>query len=169
MHVFVQHRPSYGGDNMNITYKFNSDLQIRTAPPRLTMVQGDSHSRVVEMTVTSGGEAWVPENIDNVMLRYQKSDGTGGSYDTTPDGIKAWALEENRLRIAIAPQMLTVPRLVHTWMVLISRKINKEISQRIRPVPQIRTVIAFLAYQLPCSTIGLWKEINSCFYTTNGL
>lgn len=103
---------------MKITHKITADLQNSTVPPRLAMVQCDYNSREVEVTVTSGNKAWIPENMETVFLRYRKSDGTGGSYDALPDGTKAWAVEENRVTVCIAPQMLTVPGLVEAQLVL---------------------------------------------------
>lgn len=103
---------------MKVTHKINADLQICAAVPRLTMVQSDLHSREMEITVTSGGIAWIPENIHKVLLQYRKSDGTGGSYDTLPDGNQAWAINGNKITICVAPQMLTVPGLVEAQVIL---------------------------------------------------
>lgn len=103
---------------MKITHRIKADLQIRSTPPRLAMVQCDADSREIEITLTSGGAAWIPAELYTVMLQYRKSDGTGGSYDTQPDGTKAWSVEENRVTVGIANQMLTVPGLVEVQAVL---------------------------------------------------
>lgn len=120
LYIFMQHIPSYGGDIMKVTHKINTDLQIREKIPRLAMVQCDCDSREIEITITSGGTTWLPGNIDNVFLRYRKNDGTGGCYDTLPDGTKAWSVNENKVTICIAPQMLTVPGMVEAQAVLVS-------------------------------------------------
>jgi len=104
---------------MITTHKINMDLQIRNTAARLDMVQCDTHSRAVEITMTAGGEQWKPTAVDNVFLRYRKSDGTGGSYDTLPDGSRAWQLEENRLTVFLAPQVLTVPGIVEIQAALL--------------------------------------------------
>lgn len=107
---------------MIMKHKINMDLQIRSTPPRLAMVQNDIGSRTVEIVMLSGGMAWVPKNLDNVFLRYRKCDGTGGSYDTLPDGVRAWEWEENVIRIRMAPQVLTAPGLVEVQAALLKGK-----------------------------------------------
>lgn len=111
--------PTCGGDAMIIKHKINMDLQIRNTIPRLGMVCGDSLSRAVEIAMYTDGVAWKPEKLDNVLLRFRKSNGHGGSYDTLPNGTRAWDWEENRLCIQLAPQVLTVEGLVEVQAVLI--------------------------------------------------
>lgn len=77
--------------------------------PRIDAVQGDSCTRIAELVLYADGSPWVmPENA-TVRIRYHKPDDTGGSYDTLPDGSRAWRWEGNLLRLILAPQMLTVP------------------------------------------------------------
>lgn len=103
---------------MIVKHKLNMDLTIRREAPRLAMVQCDALSRAVEMTLTENGAAWTPEGVETVLLRYRKADGTGGSFDTLPDGRAAWQLEGNLLTLLPAPQMLTVPGLVEAQAAL---------------------------------------------------
>lgn len=92
---------------MIITHKLEMDMASRSAMPRIDVVQGDSNTRKLELTLLSDGDAWpVPEDAV-VWMRYCKSDGTKGIYDTLPDGTVAWSAEENVLTIVLAPQMLT--------------------------------------------------------------
>lgn len=92
---------------MIITHKLEMDLASRAAMPKIDVVQGDSNTRELELTLLSNGEAWtVPEDAA-VWIRYCKSDGTKGIYDTLPDGTAAWRAEENVLTVELAPQMLT--------------------------------------------------------------
>jgi len=97
---------------MIITHTINMDLQIRNTPHRLTMVQCDTDTRIVMLEMTSGGKLWEPGTVDRVLVRYRKSDGTGGSYDSKPDGTSAWSLNGAKLELWMAPQVLTVPGLV---------------------------------------------------------
>ena len=93
---------------MIITHKLEMDMTNRRDPDWIHVVQGDSNTRLLELTLYSGGEAWpVPEGAA-VFLRYCKSDGTKGIYDTMPDGSCAWTAEENRITLALAPQVMTV-------------------------------------------------------------
>lgn len=92
---------------MIITHKLEMDLICRTAMPRIDVVQGDSNTRAVELALLSNGEVWeIPAGVQ-VRMRYCKSDGTKGLYDTLPDGTKAWTAEGNVLTVTLAPQMLT--------------------------------------------------------------
>jgi len=103
---------------MIVKHKLNMDLTIRREAPRLSMVQCDVGFRAVVLTLTADGAAWMPEGVETVLLRYRKADGTGGSYDTLPDGTAAWQLEGNLLTLLPAPQMLTVPGLVEVQAAL---------------------------------------------------
>lgn len=97
---------------MMITHKLEMDFQDRNTMPRIHAVQGDADTRMLELTLRSAGAAWnVPEDA-RVLVRYCKSDGTKGAYDTLPDGNSAWYAEEDCLRIVLAPQMLTAEGLV---------------------------------------------------------
>ena len=101
---------------MIITHKIGMDLATRNIKPRVDVVQGDKLSRVLEVTLYDSGTAFcVPEGV-SVVMRYRKPDRTGGRYDTLPNGVKAWSAEQNVVRYALAPQMLTVPGRVEAQM-----------------------------------------------------
>lgn len=93
---------------MIIVHKLTLDLVCRDAMPRIDAVQGDCNTRMVELALQSGGEAWEIPAGTRVRLRYCKCDGTKGLYDTLPDGTVAWTTEGNRMTVILAPQMLTV-------------------------------------------------------------
>ncbi|MGN0998379.1 MAG: pyocin knob domain-containing protein [Faecousia sp.] len=98
---------------MIVTHKFSPmDLASRGVTQRIDVVQDDKYSRNLEFTLTQNGEAWsIPEGAAAV-IRFQKSDGTGGNYDTLPDGSSAYSFSGNVLTVALAPQVCTVPGLV---------------------------------------------------------
>ena len=100
-------------------HKINMDLTRRTALPRLCMVQGDCGSRAVEFTITENGIPWTGKEVEAVFLRYRLSNLHGGSYDTLPDGTKAWTMEENVLTVIIAPQLLASSGLVEAQVGLL--------------------------------------------------
>lgn len=102
-----------GGMYMIITNKVNMDLQQPAFVPAIAVVQNDRYTRNIELTLYSGGEAWTIPETAAVLLRYSKSDGTGGEYDTLPNGNVAWSATENVLTIVLAPQVLTAPGPVH--------------------------------------------------------
>lgn len=111
---------------MIVTHKVTMDLLHPGQIPRITAIQDDQYTRNVEISLYSGSDPWlIPEDV-SVLIYYRKNCGTGGQYNTLPDGTQAWAVQENQLTIALAPQVLTSPGLVTMAVSLISG--NKEIS-----------------------------------------
>lgn len=105
---------------MIITHKLEMDLQFPGQMQEIYAVQGDVNSRWLELTLRSAGEDWaIPENAV-AWMRYCKSDGTKGVYDTLPDGQCAWEAHGNVLRMALAPQMLTAAGVVLAQVVLVA-------------------------------------------------
>lgn len=92
---------------MTITHQVTMDLTGSGAYERVDAVQDDRYSRNVELRLLENGAPWmIPENVQ-VIISYCKSDGTVGQYDVLPDESAAWSISENRLTIALAPQVLT--------------------------------------------------------------
>lgn len=92
---------------MNIMHKLTVDLANRNCDSIIKAVRGDS-SRMVEITVLSDGSPWqIPEDA-SIVIRYAKPDGTTGTYDTLPDGTRAWQATGNLLTVSLAPQLFTV-------------------------------------------------------------
>ena len=60
------------------------------------MVQSDTDTRSVEISLTNNGEVWTPGGLTGVFVRYRKGDGTCGIYDTLPNGKNAWTAEKTR-------------------------------------------------------------------------
>ena len=94
---------------MIITNKLTMDLTKPNWMAAIDAVQEDRYCRDLEITLLSGGSPWTIPRDASVLIRYSKSDGTGGIYDTLPDGTKAWSAADNVLTAALAPQVLTVP------------------------------------------------------------
>ena len=97
---------------MIITHKIEMDLTGKEGMPRIDVVQGDTNTRVLELTLLEAGSPWeIPEGVQ-VRLRYCKSDGTRGVYDTMPDGRCAWSAEGSVLSCELTPQMMTTDGIV---------------------------------------------------------
>lgn len=94
---------------MIITNKLKLDLQTPGIVPTINAVQNDSYSRNLEITLFSDRKPFVFPEKCAAVIRYKKSDGKGGEYDTLPDGTAAWWAEQNILTVALAPQVLTTP------------------------------------------------------------
>lgn len=98
---------------MIITHKLRPvDLTKQGSTQRVDAVQNDQYSRCIEFPLTANGEAWTIPDGATAIVRYKKPDGTGGNYDTMPDGSPAYSIHDNTLTVILAPQVLTVPGLV---------------------------------------------------------
>lgn len=94
---------------MIVTHEVTIDLLERKSVPQIEATQFDRYTRDVKVTLLAGGEPWmIPEDV-SVVMRYSCSDGSGGEYDTMPDGSPCCSREENRLTLFLAPQVLAVP------------------------------------------------------------
>lgn len=93
---------------MKVTHKISLDMAFRGVAPRIDAVQGDTNSRVLEVTLYSGGHPWeVPAGV-SVAIGYHKPDGTAGVYDTLPDETPAVSVSGNVVSVTLAPQLLSV-------------------------------------------------------------
>lgn len=97
---------------MNVTHTLTMDLSGPAVVPKVDMVQGDQYVRVLKLALLCGGEPWTVPEDTHAIICYQKEDGTGGEYDTLPDGTIAYTAEDNILTVEIAPQVLTHAGLV---------------------------------------------------------
>lgn len=94
---------------MYVNHKLKMDLAGPAVMQKVDMVQRDQYVRKLMIELYCGGERWeIPADVHPIIC-YQKADGTGGEYDTLPDGRRAWSAEGNVLTVEIAPQMLTAP------------------------------------------------------------
>lgn len=90
---------------MIVTHKIKMDLAQKDSTPCVTLMQGDTNSRRVQFRLLEHGAAFpIPEDC-TVLVRYEAADGTGGAYDTLPDGTQAWELGDNTVTVAIVPQV----------------------------------------------------------------
>jgi len=109
---------------MMITSRVSMELLAPAEPAVISGVQEDRYTRQLEMTLTRSGESWpVPEDV-TVLVRYSRPDGSGGQYDTLPNGAQAWSAQNNVLTVALAPQVLAVPGAVNLWVSLIRQEVQ---------------------------------------------
>lgn len=104
---------------MNVTQRLVMDLTQQGLKPCAYAVQGDSGSRSLALELRSGGLAWEIPVDAALLIRYRKPDGTGGTYDTLPDGTKAWSVQGNVLLVTLAPQVCTVAGVVEMELILL--------------------------------------------------
>lgn len=104
-----------------ITHKLEKmDFARRGPTQTVSVVQDDKYSRNLEFTLMENGEAWNRPETLSVVVRYRKPDGTGGSYDTLPNGNAACSVVGNVATVALAPQVCTVPGTVRLVVALVS-------------------------------------------------
>lgn len=94
------------------------ELTHNSSSPVIYAVQDDKYSRCLELTLLANGSPWVIPEDAAVLIRYLKSDGKGGEYNTLPDENTAWTAEENVLTLTLAPQVLTCPGVVNLAVTL---------------------------------------------------
>lgn len=120
---------------MVITHKLRMDLEGKEPVQWIEVAQGDAYTRRIKMLLFSQHAKWtVPEGV-TVLIRYWKSDGKTGEYDTLPDGSAAWSVSGNELDITLVPQVLTAAGsvMLHACLILQEQVLNTfavEISVR---------------------------------------
>lgn len=70
-------------------------------------VQGET-GRGLLLRLYDGAQAWEVPAGAKIQIRFRKPDGTGGIYDTLPDGSGAWQISGSEVTVSLAPQVLTV-------------------------------------------------------------
>ena len=97
------------------------DLAKKPDPtPTVFAKQNDVLTRMLRLHLTENGRSWpMPEDARPAIV-YRKADGTGGSFDTLPDGSPAFTALEDGLTLTVAPQMLTCEGMVKCQLVLLT-------------------------------------------------
>lgn len=109
---------------MMITNNVTMDLMLPGYPAVMYAVQEDRYTRQLRIELKCSGMNWpVPENVA-LRVRYARPDGTGGEYDTLPDGSSAWSAIGNVLTVLLAPQVLEVAGSVSLWITLLQGQIQ---------------------------------------------
>lgn len=96
---------------MEIIQKVDLNLSFRGIPPKLSMVQGDSNTRIIQAQLWDGANPYTIPTGSAVMMRFRKPDGTGGLYDKTEGG-QSVTVSGSTVTVPVATQMLTVAGVV---------------------------------------------------------
>lgn len=92
------------------TSLFAIDLDRPMSPARCYAMQGESGIRYIGLVIKNNNLAWTAPGDCRVEVRYTKPDGTGGTYDTLPDGSAAFQSSILNIHtVGTVPQMFTVP------------------------------------------------------------
>lgn len=101
---------------MIISHKINQHLD-RMEEHLVEAVQGDS-GRELAMHLYYQNATWTPPEGTKAVIRYASSDGTGGCYDTMPDGAIAWNISGSVLSVRLAPRVLGTPGITRLQVLL---------------------------------------------------
>lgn len=92
---------------MEIIQKVDLNLSFWGIPPKISMVQGDSNTRIIQAQLWDGANPYTIPTGASVMVRFCKPDGTGGLYDKTEGG-QSVTVSGSTVTVPVATQMLTV-------------------------------------------------------------
>lgn len=93
---------------MMITTNIDMELTRRKEPAVVFAVQGDTNTRAIVFSLLSGGSAMRLASDTTARVRYRCGDGSGGVYDTLPDGSPACTVSGSTVSVILAPQLLAV-------------------------------------------------------------
>lgn len=127
---------------MLLTKQVTMNLNYRQIPIVMDVMQGDS-GRAIEIHFLAGDIPWeIPEDAD-VIIQYQCEDGSGGAYDTLPDGQPAYERTDGALTVQLIPQLCAVAGHTKLQITLISNGVQiTTFSMDIRVSPQVNTKIS---------------------------
>ena len=92
---------------MKVVHKIDIHLDDMKRLPPIDVSQGDDKTRILELSLYSGGQPWdVPEGV-SVAVAYSGPGGKG-IYDTLPDGSAACAVADNVVTATVIPQALAM-------------------------------------------------------------
>lgn len=92
---------------MKVTQKIKMDLLHKQNTVIIDVMQGDSNTRILEMSLYSGGVPWTtPEGV-SVAIAYRGASGSG-IYDTLPNGDSAYTISGNVVTAILIPQVMSV-------------------------------------------------------------
>lgn len=142
---------------MLITKEVTMNLNYRGTPIVLDAVQGDS-GRGVVIHCMSGENPWqIPEDA-TILLHYGCEDGTGGVYDTLPNGQTAYCVEDNVITVYFAPQVCAVGGVTKLQITIISEGTQlTTFGMEIRVEPKAEAGLTAGDY----TNLALWLENNS--------
>lgn len=122
---------------MLLTKEVTMNLNYREAPIVMDALQGDS-GRALAIHFAAGETPWeIPADAD-VLLQYCCADGTGGMFDSLPDGTCAYSVNGDTLTICLVSQLCAVAGCTKLQVTLFSG--GAQISTfpvEIRVAPQI--------------------------------
>lgn len=97
---------------MEITHRIKMDLAKPGTTPRIPIVQGDTYTRKLSISLYSDRRPWIIPSNAVLIIQYRKPDRSSGTYDTLADGTSAVHYAGNNVNILIAPEALCLAGIV---------------------------------------------------------
>lgn len=94
---------------MIITHNIKMDLARNSIRASVDAVQGDKNGRQLKITLLANNTAWNIPGGAVAVIRYRRTDGTGGEYGSLSDGSAAYSIAGNVLTVTLAPQVCAEP------------------------------------------------------------
>lgn len=110
---------------MQVLHKLTMDLSDGWTIPVIRVVQNDSNTRAVEMSLLNNSDPWKIPNGITATVGYRKPNGTVGSYSALSNGKSAVSLSGSTLTAILASQMLDTPGVVQAVVTLQDTSTNQ--------------------------------------------
>lgn len=114
-----------GGCQGEVTAKITVDLNRPNIGSRVNAVQGDGNTRLVEITLLSGGAPWTPPEGVEAAIAYMQPGGTKGLYNKLADGTAAISISGNVATVILATPMLIASGTVQASLVFNDAALNR--------------------------------------------
>ncbi len=94
---------------MKVINKIDIHLDDYQITPEIVVMQCDANTRELQFSLYANKQMWQPPSTAKLYVSYRKPDGTGGFYDTLPDGTAACSIQDSSICAVLAEQVLSVP------------------------------------------------------------
>ena len=139
---------------MLLTKEVNMNLNYRSAPIVLDVVQGDS-ARTLTIRFTAGENAWEIPADAQIVVQYQCQDGSGGVFDSQSDGLCACSVNGDKLTLFLPSALCAVPGNTDVQVSILSE--GQQVSTfpvKLQVVPQVNAAVAAGEY----TNLQKWLE-----------
>lgn len=152
---------------MEVIYKVKCDLNKNLILPDLEMVQGDSCTRVIELSLYADDAKWPIPSGCTAAVGFGKPSGKNGLYDQLPDGASAVTVSDNVIRAILAEEVLTEAGRVKLLIVLNDADLNQlstfPLNLRVAANPAAGEIVSNSYYKY--TTMGAVSEAVDAWLT----
>lgn len=111
--------------------------------PALSGTEGDCGTHVLQMRLLQNGSDWPVPDDATALISYARLDGTGGTYDTLPDGEPAWSIKDGLVYVELAPACFAVATKPweEIWLTVTLLRGDSQITTRRIPIVVQRSLV----------------------------